>query len=47
MGRWRITNTPNGSIDCEDRREEATGAAPSCPFYSIDTISFRNMMKRE
>jgi hypothetical protein len=28
-------------------RIDAIGAAPSCPFDSIDTISFSNRMKRE
>jgi hypothetical protein len=36
-----------GSKDCEDRRRAAAGAAPGCPFDSIDTISFSNNMKRE
>jgi hypothetical protein len=30
-----------------NRREEAAGASPYCPFDSIDTISFSNMIKRE
>jgi hypothetical protein len=30
-----------------DRRGDVAGAAPSCPFDSIDTISFITMMKRE
>jgi hypothetical protein len=40
-------NTPNRCADCEDRRRDATRAAPGCPFDSIDTISFSNMIKRE
>jgi hypothetical protein len=35
------------SEDFEDRRGAIAGAAPGCPFNSIDTISFSNMMKRE
>jgi hypothetical protein len=40
-------NTPYEYEDCNDRRGDATGAALGCPFNSIDTISFSNMMKRE
>jgi hypothetical protein len=29
------------------RRGDAVGAAPGCPFASIDIISFITMMKRE
>jgi hypothetical protein len=46
-GRQRNRNTPCGSEDCEDRRGDAAGGAPGCPFDSIDIISFGNMMKRE
>jgi hypothetical protein len=37
----------NWSEDCEDRRGDAARAAPGCPFDSIDTISFSNIMKRD
>jgi hypothetical protein len=37
---------PNESADCKDRRGDAVGATPGCPFDSIDTISFSTMMKR-
>jgi hypothetical protein len=47
QGSGERQNTPNGCADCEDRRRDATGAAPDCPFDYIDTISFSNMMKRE
>jgi hypothetical protein len=40
-------NTPNGSLDYEDGRGDVAGAAPGCPFDSIDTIFFNNMIKRE
>jgi hypothetical protein len=40
-------NTPNRSVECEDRREAAAGAAPGFPFDYIHTISFSIMMKRE
>jgi hypothetical protein len=36
-----------GSVDCEDRRGDAAGAAPGCRFDPIDIFSFSNMMKRE
>jgi hypothetical protein len=28
-------------------RGDVAGAAPGCPFDSIDTISFNNMLKRD
>jgi hypothetical protein len=34
-------------MECKDRRGDAAGAAPGCPFDSIDAISFSNMMKKE
>jgi hypothetical protein len=37
----------NGSADYMDRRCDAAIAALGCPFNSIDTISFSNMIKRE
>jgi hypothetical protein len=40
-------NTPNRSTNCEDRRGGTVGAAPGCPFKSVNTISFNNMMKME
>jgi hypothetical protein len=42
-----MRNTPNGSEDCVDRRGYAAGAAPNCPFDSIDISPFSNVMKRE
>jgi hypothetical protein len=47
MGGRETRNTQYGSEDCEDRRRDAAGAAPGCPFDSIGIISFSNMMKRE
>jgi hypothetical protein len=46
-GGGETQNTQNRLTDCKDRREEAAGATHSCPFTSIDTISFVTMMKRE
>jgi hypothetical protein len=40
-------NTSYGSEDREDRRGAAAGAAPGCPFDSIDIISSSTMMKME
>jgi hypothetical protein len=34
-------------IDCENRRGDTARDAPGYPFYSINTIFFSNMMKRE
>jgi hypothetical protein len=31
----------------KDRRGDTTGGGPGCPFDSIDTISFSNMLIRE
>jgi hypothetical protein len=47
MGGRESWNTRNRSKDCKDRRGDATGAAPGCPFDSINSISFNNIMKRE
>jgi hypothetical protein len=47
QGGGETQNKQNWSKDCQDRRGDTTGAAPGCPFDSIDTISFSNMMKRE
>jgi hypothetical protein len=46
-GGGETRNTQYGSTDCKDRRGDATGAAPGCPFASIDIISFNTMIKRE
>jgi hypothetical protein len=35
------------SVDYKDRRGGTAKDTPRCPFDSIDTISFNNMMKRE
>jgi hypothetical protein len=40
-------NAPYGSEDCEDMRGAAAGAAPGCPFDSIDVISSSTIMKME
>jgi hypothetical protein len=40
-------NTHYRYADCKDRRGDAIGAASGCPFDSIDTIYFSNMIKRE
>jgi hypothetical protein len=40
-------NTPYKSKNSKDRRGYIVRAAPGCPFYSIDTISLCNIMKRE
>jgi hypothetical protein len=42
-----IENTQYESEDYEDRRGDTAGAAPGCPFISIDIMSFITMMKRE
>jgi hypothetical protein len=42
-GDGETQNTKFWSKDCKDRRGYAAGAAPGCPFASIDTISFNNM----
>jgi hypothetical protein len=47
MGGGETRNIPNGSADCDDRRGDTIGAAPGCPFDSIDTISLSNIMTRE
>jgi hypothetical protein len=39
--------TPYRSKDCKDRRGDAAGATPGCPFASINTISISNMMKTD
>jgi hypothetical protein len=44
---WKHKNTQYRSVDCEDRRGDPAGATPGCPFDTNDTISSRNMMKRE
>jgi hypothetical protein len=41
QGGGKTRSIPNGSADCKDRRGDAAGAAPGCPFDSIDTISFK------
>jgi hypothetical protein len=43
----RVYKTQYGFYDYEDRRGDATRAAPGCPFASINTISFITMMKME
>jgi hypothetical protein len=43
-GNRETRNAQYGSADCGDRRGDAAGATPGCPF---DTISFSNMLKRE
>jgi hypothetical protein len=43
---WR-RNTKYTIQICKDRRGDVVGAALSCPFASIDTISYITMMKRE
>jgi hypothetical protein len=47
MNGGETRNTQNLSEDCKDRRGATAGAALGCPFDSIDTTSFINIMKRE
>jgi hypothetical protein len=46
-GSGETRNTPNGPAHCENRRGDAIGAAPGCPFDSIDTISSSDIIKKE